>query len=373
MIGRASALTLSGVVLTFVAFTFDAAPLFVVGIAFSALGLGAAGCVWCSARGVSVHRRCSAGQVVEHEPLEATIEVRRGRLRLARSELRDPLAGASLPLGRTGRVVTLTVSARFDRRGRRRLEPPALVLGDALGLARLVCPGTGEPQELIVLARTERVRWSQAGGSASAAQFSAAGRTQTLAAPEVDGLRRYRPGTPASRIHWPALARGAGLLERQLAPDCEPRPLIVLDARGPRLELIDAAVRAAASLALELARGGGCALLLPGERRATAIGRDLAGWDAAQIRLALVQGGPTAPAPTLREAPAGPVFYVAARALGRRPAALRGGRARSACLLVVPHALADQLSGTPRFTVSGCSGFTLAPRSAGIDSGHRAA
>ena len=56
---------------------------------------------------------------------------------------------------------------------------------------------------------------------------------EPLAAVDIDGLRPYRPGTPASRIHWAALARGAGLLERRLRADGDTRPLVVLDARSP--------------------------------------------------------------------------------------------------------------------------------------------
>ena len=75
----------------------------------------------------------------------------------------------------------------------------------------------------------------------------------------------------------------------------------MLDARGDGPpELLDAAVRAAASLTLELARAGGCGLLLPGEQRATAIDRELITWPAAYARLALVEGGPQAPAPALK-------------------------------------------------------------------------
>src|SRR5204863_261368 len=82
--------------------------------------------------------------------------------------------------------------------------------------------------------------------------------------------RPYQTSSPASRIHWPALARGHGMMERRLRMDMDARPLVVLDTRGPAGEdAVDEAVRAAASLALHLARAGGCALLLPGERRAT--------------------------------------------------------------------------------------------------------
>jgi uncharacterized protein (DUF58 family) len=122
----------------------------------------------------------------------------------------------------------------------------------------------------------------------------------SFAATEVDGLRPYRPGTPASRIHWAALARGAGLLERRLRAEQESRPLVVLDSRcdGDESDLLDAAVRAAASLLFELARDVGCGLLTPGSGRPLQVDQRLGGWSVAHAHLALVLVLPAAiPAP----------------------------------------------------------------------------
>ena len=130
-----------------------------------------------------------------------------------------------------------------------------------------------------------------------------------LAAVDLDGLVPYRPGTSAARIHWPALARGAGLIERQLRAEADSRPLVVLDPRAPAdSEALDAAVRAAASLVLEHARGGGCGLLLPGDRRPSTIEPDLVAWPSAHARLAVVErwrGLPGA-GPRLRRRGSGP-------------------------------------------------------------------
>ena len=99
---------------------------------------------------------------------------------------------------------------------------------------------------------------------------------------DLDGLRPYREGTPASRIHWPAVARSGEMLERRLTADADSAPLVVLDApRPPSEEALDMAVRAAASLCVHLARRRACALLLPGDRRPTALAPDLAAWPAA--------------------------------------------------------------------------------------------
>ena len=78
-------------------------------------------------------------------------------------------------------------------------------------------------------------------------------------------------------------------MERRLRSDGDTRPLVVLDPRRPaREEDLDAAVRAAASLCVHLARAGGCALLLPGDRRPTVLESTLIGWPHLHVRLALV-------------------------------------------------------------------------------------
>ncbi len=306
--------------------------------------------------------------MLEDEPLEATIEIRRGPLALPGAEVCDPLAGEPLSVRdalswrRGGRTVSVQVVARFPRRGHRSMPPPELVVRDALGLACAVQPASTPAQDVLVLPRTEPVRWGEDRRRSNARLAGIVAPSDALAAVEIDGLRPYRPGTPASRIHWPALARGAGLLERRLLPDGDAQPLVVLDARGagPQ-EHLDAAVRAAASLTLELARRGGCLLLFPGERRPVAIDPDLAGWPAAHTRLALIDGGPRTAAPVLRAgARLGAVLYVSAHHPERVPPGLSGTRA--GCVLVVPAALASHFSTRPSFAVSGCLGFAVRAR-----------
>jgi uncharacterized protein (DUF58 family) len=362
---RALAVAAGGVLLTLVALTFDSAPLFVPGVAFLVIGLGAPLWVRLSAGPAVATRRLQDDRVIEGEPLEAMVDVRRGVLGLPGAELRDPLAPGAVPLSvplslvRGSRAAHVRIVARFSRRGLRRLEPPTLIVRDPLDLASASKAGTGRAQEVLVLPRTERVHWR--GRQAGRAPQHSAGSsvTEPMAAVDVDGLRPYRPGTPASRIHWPALARGAGLLERRLEADRDTRPLVVLDARGDApLAALDAAVRAAASLVLELARAGGCRLLLPGERRATAIEPDLIGWPQAHARLALVEGGPDTRPPLLDgTARVGTVFYVAAQSPERVPApVLAPGRGE--VVLVLPNGLGDP-PGSAIFEVAGCSGFTL--------------
>jgi uncharacterized protein (DUF58 family) len=357
---RAIGVLFAGVALTLIALTFDASPLFVPGIAFVLLGAGAWAWVALVARGASVDRIITSDRVVEDEPFESTIKVTGGPLGVAGAEVHDPLSGGPLMLRGAGRTATVRVIARFDRRGRRFVPPPALVVRDPLMLAERHGECLAQPEQVIVLPRTERIHW-RGGSGERLARLGPASRQNVTAAIEVDGLRPYQPGTPASRIHWPAFARGAGLLERRLRDDEDLRPLVLLDARGDvPIEQLDAAVRAAASLTLELARAGGCLLLTPGERRPLAVEPDLASWPAAHVHLALVEGGRDAPAPMLSTARArlGTVLYVSAAPLRRPPAALGQG----SMVLVLPAAV-EPPRIRPSFEVSGCRGYILHRRS----------
>lgn len=350
---RASAGTVCvGVLLLAAGELLDARSLYVPGLLI--LGLTVTTQLWVRvvARGVRVSRRLGARRVLEGEPVEVAIEVRAGRVPLGGGVVTDPLARESLVLRCGARRASMRFVARFDRRGRRRLAAPVAELRDPLGLARRrVWAGESE-DEVLVLPRTGPV----AVGGESAVGRSARSPLALTAAVELDGLRPYREGTPASRIHWPALARGAGLIERRMRSELDARPLVILDPRDPaRPDDLDAAVRAAASLILALARDGGCAALLPGDRRPTAIAPELGGWRELHARLALVdEHGPAPLARGAGGAPrGGPIICVAARLLRRAPRGLRE-LSRSEPVLVVP----GRLPGRPvSFAVAGCWGY----------------
>lgn len=355
---RAAGIALLGLVLVAVGGLFDASPLYVPGVAFVLLGLLAPAWVALAAWRVRIHRELDVRRVVEDEPVPVRISVRAGELPLPVAAVEDPLLDAPLRLPTGSRARSFTVVARFPRRGRRRFAPPALVLRDPFELARRVVRGSGE-EELLVLPRTSAVALGAGRGDDGRSGGVAA--LLGSAATDVDGVRPYREGTPAARIHWPALARGVGLMERRLRVEADARPLVVLDARGAgSREELDAAVRAAASLVLAFARAGGGALLLPGERRPSTIAEDLAGWAAAHVRLALVEGGPSTPAPALSGAGMrrGPLVYVAARRIQQLPPAARG-LARGSATLVVPGALSGREA---LFAVAGCRGYAVSQR-----------
>jgi uncharacterized protein (DUF58 family) len=301
---------------------------------------------------------------MEEEPYPLRISVRSGVVPPPGGELLEPLLGWPVPVGgRWSRRVRINV--RFSRRGRRVLEPSTLVIRDPLGLA--VRELTGESgAEVLVLPRVEPVLAAGSGAGAGASPHGGQGarirpRIEGSAAElEIDGLRPYREGAAASRIHWPAVARTGEMLERRLVADLDSAPLVVLDATQPASdEALDAAVRAAASLCLELARSGGCALLLPGERRPVSIAPDLGAWPHAHARLALVEPG-SAVAPAGRAPRLGGIFWVTADASRRPPRAL-ARLAAGARYLVSPAPLPGYRTA---FTVAGCSGQPL-DRSAG--------
>ena len=141
-------------------------------------------------------------------------------------------------------------------------------------------------------------------------------------------------------------------MERKLISEADSRPLVVVDPRAPASpEALDAAVRAAGSLAVHFAKKTGCSLLLPGDRRASVIEHDLLSWPSLHVRLALLdeRAGPSLAAAQNRR---GLVVYVAARPVERAPRGL--GRTPGGCLVVVPGVLGNRRA---MLEVAGCHGY----------------
>jgi len=327
-----------------------------------ALAAGAGLWVWLAARGACVERVPGPHTVQEDEPYPVRLELRQGILPPPGGAVCDPLLATPARVG-LGMPRRLRIDVRFARRGRRLLEPGTLVIRDPLGLAVREIPAGRAPQEVLVLPRVEPVLAPVAGGGASrngagpeggGGRASLRGRVDGSAAElDLDGLRPYREGTPASRIHWPAVARSGEMLERRLTADADSAPLVVLDAhRPPSEQALDMVVRAAASLCVHLARRGGCALLLPGDRRPTSLGHDMAGWPSVHARLALVAPAAARP-PLARARRAGAVIWVSAR--GETPRELARAAAGGGWL-VSP---APAARAPAAFTVAGCSGTRL--------------
>jgi hypothetical protein len=139
------------------------------------------------------------------------------------------------------------------------------------------------------------------------------------------------------------------MIERQLIAGGEPRPLVVFDPRGGTATQRERAMRAAASLCVQLARTGGCDLMVPGERRPLSIDPSLRTWPEAHVRIAVADpnSGPSMPQ---GGSGAAVLWVTAGRSL---PSNLR--RVRPGSFLVTP-------SGARRaatFRVSGCFAYPV--------------
>lgn len=345
---------LFGIALILAGLGFGSPSLLVPGIGF--LGLAIVAFAWVEMATPSrLVRVPGPTRVVEDEPFRLRIETRGALVPLPGAVLTDPVLADPLRLGpRWNRRLDREV--RLQGRGRRPLEPSRLVVSDPLGL-RTRTVVSDEVVELLVLPRIDPVVVGGRGAGgvgvvAGIEEGDVPGRLDARAIElEIDGLRAYREGSPASRIHWPAVARTGELIERRMVAGADSAPLIVLDASAPAgVEALDAAVRAAGSLCWHLARAGGCAILLPGDRRAAEVESELRGWPAVHARLAGV--GPSRIPPAVARTPhAGAVFWVTARARPALPAALRNAFGRR--YLVGPLVSGR---GTPSLTVSGCEG-----------------
>ncbi len=338
---------LLGALLALSAYLFALPSLYLPGLAFLLLGVGAAAWVRLAARGAAVGGVEAPGRVQEGERFEVVAAARPGRLPLpgglltadgVEGERRPPILGS----------VELRATARLDRRGRRPVGPATLLVRDPLGFVEATV--TGEGSEVLVLPLVEPIAVLAGGGL----DVQGPGRGRG-AAPEIelDALAPHRAGTPASRIHWPTVARTGSLMDRRLLPESGSRPVVAVDASAPDSEeALDRAVRAAASLVVALARAGGCSVLLPGDRTPTFVGPELRAWPALHARLALLEEAPRSPR-VRRGDLSSALFWVTAR---RDAPAVMGRRGAGERFVVAPAGTGE---GVPAFTVAGCTGRRL--------------
>ncbi len=363
---RALGALLLGGALVVAAMVFDTGSLYVPGVALLLASVVALVWVGLAAAGAAIDTEPGPPTVEERRPYPLRLTVHTGLLPAPGGELETELLDEPISLaGMSAR--RLRIDVQFDRRGRRTIEPPSFTIHDPLRLATRTVRDRSEDAELLVLPRIEPVVTPGGSGGAgtgspgdgqspaAALRGAVAGSAAEL---DLDGLRPYRTGTPASRIHWPAVARSGEMLERRLIAESDSAPLVVLDAsRPPSDEALDAAVRAAASLCVFVARRGGLALLLPGDRRSTVLPADLTGWPAQHARLALV--GPVPQRPSLSRARrAGAVIWVSARPDPPRDLARASA---GAGWLVTPLAGQD---GEAEFEVAGCGGRRVTRKAA---------
>jgi uncharacterized protein (DUF58 family) len=351
-VSRAPGVFALGVVLCLLAAAFAATSLYVAGVGLALLALASEFLTRMAARGARLERDPLRASMQEGDTLELAVAVRLGALGGGGTLLVWP--GAEPLALRWRRRRSQLVALRMERRGLHTIAPSTLTIGDPFGLARRErrSPAT----EVLVLPRVQDVS-PRALAQIAGAGRQARARRHELSGSEADALGPYRPGAPASRIHWPAVARTGELIERRLAQESDSVALIVLDAARPAsTAALDACVRAAASLAVALAQAGGCSLLLPGESRAHRLDAELGSWPALHARLALIGPG-GALSRTVIERATLVLWVSAATAPDLRPA--RGWA--SASYLVSPSAPAG--AGT-LFQVAGCAVRAIGPHGA---------
>ena len=332
---------------------FGTPPLYVPGVALALLVLALR--VWSG----SARRRLRAEAVPgpwslsEGDTYPLGVRIDAG-MPLPGSSIEHPLADRPLQTGARPSGVH-TVGLRMRRRGRYLLDPPALVVSDPFGLQRRSIEA-GEGIPVLVLPRIEPVA-APSGSGAGADRLlgstshgsGGAGLDPGGVEFEVEGIRPFRDGTPASRIHWPTVARSGELVERRLISGGGSPPLIALDASEPAsAEALDRAVRAAASICAHLAADGGCSLLLPAANQPVRVGGERGGWRRAHAMLALVERSDRPlPASALRAAET--LFLVSAASSPGLPALPASTR-----LCLVTAAPIDGMRTL--FEVAGCRG-----------------
>lgn len=338
-----------GVLLCIGGGAFDLPSLYVPGAGLILIGLGAAAWVWLAAYGAAVLRETGPPTVQEEQPYPVKLRVKQGILPPPTAELIEPLLGRPLST-REQRARQVRVNVRFSRRGRRTIEPARLVMRDSLSLA--VRETKSDAAEVLILPRIEPVVVGSASGVVGVEPVSGA-LTEAAAELELHSLRPYRAGAPASRIHWPTVARTRVMMERRLVAESDARPLVVLDpSNPPTQEALDRAVRATASLVVHLARRThGCSLLLPGQRRPVDVDAELRGWPAIHVRLALLEASEGAPSSRRLERSAA-LYWVSAGSGSLPPAVKRN----AGSYFVTPEPVSGRAAA---FTVAGCAGYRL--------------
>ena len=268
---RALALLLGAAALAAAAGGLPASALLVPAVGLAIVIVVACASVALAVRRVSVTRQVLTEEVLEDGSVDLRFEV--GGLGRLPVRLEVQVGRAWVPLGAGRRAISLTIA----RRGAYRLGPSALRLRDSMGLVeRRLRVGTPEP--LLVLPRPD------AGALAAPPWATPADEV------DLDGLAPYAPGTPIGRIHWPTLARGAGLHARRIAAAPGGLPLVVVETGGnPGCSAVDWAARVSAGHILRLARSGGCRVLLPGDRTATTVIDVAREWPSMHRRLALMK------------------------------------------------------------------------------------
>ena len=356
---RARTAGLLGIAILAAAAAFGSPSLYPAGVALVVIPLIAAIWVGLASLRLRILRFAPRGPLIEGRPNPLELHLEPGLVPPPGGEIHEPLLEA--PLGVTPRSRRWLTEVEFPRRGRKMLGSAEIVVRDPFGLCRRRLR-TADAGELIVLPRIEPLEFSATAAGRRALGLgehgAGGGGPDSWAAEfEIDGLRPYREGSPASRIHWPTVARTGELHERRITAGADAARLVIVDPRAPASETaLDAAVRAAASICLEFSNGPGCSLLIGGEPRPVDLTASGRAFSEVHHRLALL--APDAGAPALgRIGRAGIVIWISAdlshspeREIRRVPATRR--------ILVRP--LVDPRGTRTLFRVAACEAVEVA-------------
>lgn len=241
--------------------------------------------VWATLRPrrLAVERRAASGQVEVGQPVEVIVGVRatgRGTPELLVEEQLPYVLGSRprfvvtpLPAGGTA---VLRYTVRGEVRGGHRLGPLRVRLGDPFGML-VVATAFHGTDTLVVTPRVEELRpiglgGAQAGSGDDRPRAFASGNAADVT------VREYRRGDDLRRVHWRASAHHGELLVRREEQPWQARCTLFVDnrarahcGRGPASSL-EAAVSAAASVAVHLADRGYDVRLVSADREEVAPG-----------------------------------------------------------------------------------------------------
>ncbi len=220
---------------------------------------------------VSARRTADAARVIAGSTVDATVELRNDSrvpsptLRLV-EQLPEGLGAVGHPVGGEARFVVeglapgAVAPARYriaaDVRGRFRIGPAAVRLGDPFGVAERV-RRFSSTEDLLVYPRIEplapvTVRGSHMGAGASDT------RRVFAAGDDFYTMREYVRGDDLRHVHWPSTAHRQTLMVRQMEQPWQAHATVYLDTRtashsaGPAGSL-EKSVSLAASLVFHLA------------------------------------------------------------------------------------------------------------------------
>ena len=310
------------------------------------------------ARGVRVTRASTRAASWRSSPSLLTLRVRAGALRCRRRARGRPAARSRRRCAPGGGGAASHPGALRRAAGARCSPPPRVVVRDPFGLRRAARRDRRGPTRCSCCRA-----WSPC--AARAPRTAATGTAAAARAPDRRGRGGPRRPAPAPRgraglAHL--LARAGPRRRAAWSAGCAPRATRGRSScstrarpRPRRTSTRRSAPRPRSPS--HLARAGGCALLLPGDRRPTGLDATLAGWTALHVRLALLEAGPARPSPASASR-RGPVLLVAARRVAPRAARAGAGRRRGAAARRARRLPA----GAPVLAVAGCTGYDLVER-----------